>query len=255
MALVYGMLLDHRSADHRAEQLEALERTTHADVLEEVGRVESLVAGIDPALRLPLVELAAPSLRRLSPDQYAAFRSEIDALVTSDERTTLFEFAIRRSIVHWLDETFGGAGRPAPQYYALRPLARPIQTLLSALALVGANDSFAAMSAFKSGIGRLRLLAKEGLELLSPDRCGFEQLGDVLTTLSGMSPPMKGLVVDAAAHVVLHDRQVTVEEAELLRVICVSLGVPLPPFLPSTAADDGAAGEIAPGGPGSASSV
>ena len=43
----------------------------------------------------------------------------------------------------------------------------------------------------------------------------------------------KALLLEALVTAVSHDGRVSVEEAELLRVVCASLHVPLPPMLES----------------------
>ena len=52
-----------------------------------------------------------------------------------------------------------------------------------------------------------------------------------LDRLSLASAPIKARVVDACAHCVLADDEVTLEEGELLRVVCIAPDCPLPPFL------------------------
>jgi hypothetical protein len=47
------------------------------------------------------------------------------------------------------------------------------------------------------------------------------------------SPKLKQVIVDACAHTVLLDNQVTNSEADLLRAIAMTLDCPIPPFLDS----------------------
>jgi hypothetical protein len=59
-------------------------------------------------------------------------------------------------------------------------------------------------------------------------------LDPLLQRLDGLRPIDKELAVEGLATVVLADGRVTIEEAELLRLICACLHCPLPPFLATT---------------------
>jgi len=48
-------------------------------------------------------------------------------------------------------------------------------------------------------------------------------------------PKLKQSIVDAAAHTVMVDQDVTLKEAELLRAIVITLDCPIPPFLDAAA--------------------
>jgi len=64
------------------------------------------------------------------------------------------------------------------------------------------------------------------------ENISFSDVGRCLDRLSASSFPIKKSVVDACAHCAFFDREVTVSEADLLRVVSLALGCPLPPFLP-----------------------
>jgi hypothetical protein len=60
---------------------------------------------------------------------------------------------------------------------------------------------------------------------------------------------VKSRIVEACAATVQADRQVTPDEAELVRVVAASLGVPVPPVLTGPGASGGisSAGSRSPG--------
>jgi hypothetical protein len=60
-------------------------------------------------------------------------------------------------------------------------------------------------------------------------------LGQSLKRLEAAVPKLKQSIVDAAAHTVLVDQNVTLKEAELLRAIVITLDCPIPPFLEASA--------------------
>ena len=60
-------------------------------------RIWPAVQGIPPQARIPLVDLALPALRRLSPPQFAQFSAAVKTLVASDSETDLFEYMLQKS--------------------------------------------------------------------------------------------------------------------------------------------------------------
>jgi hypothetical protein len=58
-------------------------------------------------------------------------------------------------------------------------------------------------------------------------------LPEHLERLRQVAPKLKQVVINACAHTVLLDNEVTVQEAELLRAITITLDCPIPPFLNS----------------------
>jgi hypothetical protein len=119
--------------------------------------------------------------------------------------------------------------RPEPsrvQYYSLRGVALQCATLLSALAHIGGSrDPQAAFAA-----GEARLDPKLGLALLPAAQCRLVDVDQALRALSQVAPRHKRALVEAIAATVAWDREVTVSEVELLRAVCDTLDVPLPPY-------------------------
>lgn len=226
IALAFALVLDEESA-HRKRQMEILRSRAEAATLEEIERLEDAVRDLDPWLRLPLAELLMPALRTLTREQYAAFASTLSALMLHDEELTIFQFALMKMILHQLEQAYREGGR--------RTRSRPssavgddIHVVLSALANAGSDEPEERLDAFHRGLARLDKPAHN--ETLVED--SFERLSQALDRLAGTSPHVKEQVIDAAGHVVLADRLVNLQEAELLRTVAVTLDCPLPPFIP-----------------------
>src|SRR5262249_53963079 len=104
-ALVYALLLDPR-ADVRALQLDRLKAgATPPDFAETVRRAAP-VRALPDRLRLPLLDLAMPALRQMSPRQHQAFRAEVEELMNADRRLSLFEYTLRCVLHRHLDAQF-----------------------------------------------------------------------------------------------------------------------------------------------------
>ncbi len=234
--VVFAMLIDEDPAVRR-QQLELLAKELTSGLAEETRRFMYLLENLDPAFRLPLVEILVPALRRMSQGQYGKFADILDALIQADDEVTLFEFSLKKLLEHRLDDNFSGGGSRVAQYYALTPLRDDIILLLSCLAYASDEQLSGVEIAFGEGIRCLKNASvAKNAGLLGKASCSFEQLDGVLTRLSHATNAIKQQVVSAAAHCVLADEEVTVEEAELLRAVCEVIDVPLPPFLPGLGA-------------------
>jgi hypothetical protein len=235
VALIYTLLLDK---DREQRQGQALLLRTHAEhvVLAEAMRLWPSVSRLDPALRLPLIELAIPALRELAVDQYRALTENVHRLIWADKELVLFEFILEKLLRHHLDPNFGRADQRIIKYRSLRPLRGDCQVLLSSLARVGHQDPEEARQSYKGGLARLADVSPEDYPMLEEDDFSFEALDVALDHLSLATPGVKRHVVEACAYCVLGDGDVTQEEADLLRAFCELLDCPLPPFLTSPGA-------------------
>ncbi|MFT6399102.1 MAG: Zn-dependent protease with chaperone function [Bradymonadia bacterium] len=233
VALVYALMME---GDCTTEaEFAALKELTHERIFAETERLLPLTRALDPLARLPLIELTIGSLRGLSPDQYATFRRELGAIAAADNRLSIFEFAVQKSVVHWLDSAFGLRTVRPVQYYAPRALKTEISTVLSALAYASAREERDAAMAFQLGASQMRLMEPGELVQLTSEEFGFDKLDGVLDRLDAASPAVKKQVLTACAHVVLCDGQIDPAESELLRVVADAMGCPAPPMIPTAA--------------------
>ena len=92
-ALVYALLLDPR-ADLRDLQLARLKAGAEPQDFAETLRLVAPVQTLPDTHRLPLLDLAMPALRRMSPRQYRAFRAQVEGLMIADQRLSLFEYTL-----------------------------------------------------------------------------------------------------------------------------------------------------------------
>jgi Zn-dependent protease with chaperone function len=227
-AVVYAMLIDADPAV-RQTQLDRLSQYADPPVFEQTVAILPLVAQLNTAARLPLIDLTIPALRALSPGQYGAFAANIDQLVRADERVDLFEWALQRILQRHLEAHFHPRKPPAVRYRTLDPLAAACSSLLSTLAYVGHQQHDDAVKAFDLASRRLRL---ENVVILGRDQCGLRAVGDALDQLASVATLEKRRLLEACAGCVSADGQVSVHEAELFRAVCDALGCPMPPLLP-----------------------
>jgi hypothetical protein len=230
-AVVIAVLLDDDS-NVRARQIDAVRRLAgDQTVTRAEGVRRALGIGI-AAYRLALLELSFPALHLLDRRETAVFRTLVDALVEADGRLDLFEFIAQRLIALRLAPRGKGTKSRSRSVgnLSLDNVAGDAAVLLGALAHAGSpDDPEAAGRAFQVGARAL------GVPVPSA-RAGSQGGGDVATLghaldrLEAARYPAKEKVLDAAAHCVMADGKVTIEEADLLRLVAISLDCPLPPF-------------------------
>ena len=229
-ALICAFLLSQDSSV-REKQLDELGRMTSDAVRDETRGMWSDVQPVPAQARIPLVDVALPALRRLSPPQFEQFRSAVNALIAGNNQTDLFEFMLQKIVMRHLDTRFYPERRPVTQFYDLRPLARDAGILLSATAYTGADDATQAQAAFAKGAESLGRIARTEIPWLPPTECGLSHLDAALDRFGQSVPQIKKNVLSACAETVAFDNIIQPREAELLRAIADSLDCPLPPFI------------------------
>ena len=215
----------------KARQIKSLQKVAPAAVIRQILLLENELKDVNPQLRLPILDLAMPVLRQMSARQYAKFHELIQILVEADAKLSLFEFALQEIITHRLGTTFKRHKKEVI-YKKIESLAIDAVNILSKLAHVGHPAEAAARAAFNSGWVKLHINAStRDWDMLPADKVSFSALRVAMKRFSHATPGVKKAILDACAHCVLHDKKVTVKEAELLRAVAYALDIPLPPFL------------------------
>lgn len=204
--------------DNRVEQRVIL------DLVEEVRRLGT-------RLRLPILDLAIPTLKRLPETQRDSLLSQLDQLTRADRRITLFEFCLTRILAEHLAE---GAGRNLRiRFRRLTAVQDDCRLLLSLMVHAGGLRGEEARSCFRRAASGL---LPDSLDLLPRQACDLAGLEKALERLQALTPLLKAPVVDACAFAVMDDNKVQVAEAELLRAVCTLLDCPMPPLFEGNAA-------------------
>ena len=228
-AVVYALLLD-QAPEPRRSQLRHLEAAADHGVYEETLRLASQVEELGRRMRLPLLEIALPALRVLSSWQYQRFQENVVELVEADDSLDLFEWSLQRILLRDMQSYFGRLGPRRVRHASVRSVASSLAVLVSVLAYVGDRNPQAAERAFAEG---WRVLSLPERRLLPHDACGFNELDAALVELDRSLPQVKKRTLEAAVACITADRQVTVDETELLRAVSASMSCPMPPILPS----------------------
>ncbi len=230
-AFIYAILLDQRE-EFRRVQLDGLK-------VDPPLRAETLAlferrGEISVEQRLPLVDLVMPTLRHLSPGQYAAFRENVRHLVESDKQINLFEYALQKALLRHLDLYFTRSTGPAVKYRSLVPLLPDVAALLTGLSVIGHPAVPDRDAAFAAGAREL-LINTSSPNLQRGEVCNLAAIDAGLDRIAQAAPDVKKTILKACRETVAHDGVVDLKEYELLRAIADSLDCPLPPLPPVTA--------------------
>lgn len=224
-ALIYALLL----ADDekiRATQLALVAQHDRADAATAAAALQPALAGLAEEARLPLLQIALPTLRFLEPGSLDRFLATLDGLVHADGQVTPFEFALQKIAARQLRL----ARRPAAasgDILSFAAVAGEVAAVLSVLARAGSRDETAAQTAFAAGAGQIPLLA-DRLRLLPSGASTLAALDAALDKLALASPVIKRRLLIAAAQTVAADGAITPAEGELFRALAAALDVPMP---------------------------
>jgi Zn-dependent protease with chaperone function len=221
-ALVYALLFD-RSAAVRDKQRALVEKLAGAETASAVAALRPALSVLDPAARLPLLQLTLPALRRLDATALDRFVTLLDELVHADARVSPFEYAMQKMLVHHL--RLAGAPTTRTDFHSFPAVAGDIAVTLSFLARLGGKPA----EAFATGLKQIPQIADQPA-LLDAGAATLEKLDAALDRLARASLPIKQRLLAAAAHVVGHDGTVNLEEGELLRALSSALDCPMPPL-------------------------
>ncbi len=216
------------SADNevREEQLLAIARTLGSDSEQQVRALRQSVPELPPEQRMPLLEIAFPSLRRRPEGELIELMRLIEVLVEADGRVDVFEYALARLANRQILDALHPERVRAGGSKKLASMVDEAVDLLAIVAWHGHPDQpEEVQAALAAALERAGLDRPSGVPSLDhwPRR-----LDEALNKLDRLKPREKEKLVDAMACCVLHDGEVIAEEMDLMRVVCGLLHVPIP---------------------------
>jgi hypothetical protein len=176
---------------------------------------------------MPLLSLLLPALRELSAEQRASFSRTVEALIDADHSMSIFEHVVAETLRTRLHEQ-SPQQRARTRHHKLAAVSAELQLVLSLIAYAGTTDGGAAERAFTAGTARLKGLR---LSMIPNSERAIMGLSGALMEMRALAPMHMATVIDAAAHCVLADRDVTDDEAALLHAVCDALDCPLPTWV------------------------
>lgn len=223
-ALIYALVLDS-GQEIRDQQLAHLEQVSDPGVLTLMQKLQAPMQNLDKKFRLPAMDIAIPSLKQLSLDQYQTFRDNLVALIEMDGRVDLLEWSLQKNLFSYLDAHFFGPGPAKNPRYSLAEVRDEVGLVLSVMARAGHQNLQDMQAAFDTAttsleLGQVHLADSNEISLIKLETA-FEKL--VLLKQQGKQQLLK-----ACAASVAYDKKISTMELELLRAFSRILDCPMP---------------------------
>jgi Zn-dependent protease with chaperone function len=226
----YALLLDHIDPAYRKAAYDRVVKYEGAELASGAEALVRVIHGAGIGARLPLINLALPALKQLSPERQRTFLTAIGEITTIGAHHTVFEFVL----VTLLREHLTADARMADvvKFRSFDPVMPDLRLLLTVLARVGIPSAGEAATIYHRVMAAF---TPKPPEPAPPADCTMQALSQALHNLSMLAPLLKHSVITACADCVLYDGKVAPAEAELLQATAEVLGCPMPPLLPSPA--------------------
>lgn len=179
---------------------------------------------LDPQLRLPLLDMAVPILKRLDERERLVFLDRLERLARMDETLALREWILLAQLRRHLSDADATGSRPARP---IKACGADLQTLLSALVHINRQPE-QAKAAYAQVIEPFDL---PDTALLAPDQASFTALTGALEHLGEIAFFWRRAVLQACVDVIRADGAIHQHEYELLRTLADCLGCPMPPMV------------------------
>ncbi|HEX7341221.1 MAG TPA: M48 family metallopeptidase [Rhodanobacteraceae bacterium] len=222
--VLLALAMDDDAKVHDA-QLLAIDNAMGSDSAEDAEHAFALLAEVHPIERLPLAALVFPALRRRPRAELEALLDTLCALVQVDHSVDLHEYCLVRLLDLQLHDLLDPSSGFTPGGKRLRQCRDDFSALCAIVAAHGHTDTAAAQRAWVQAMQHALPNDRGQFKLPEDWQAAMDQS---LSALDSLRASDKQLVVEGLTVVVSEDGVVTVEEAELLRVICASLHCPLP---------------------------
>jgi Zn-dependent protease with chaperone function len=216
-----------------SEGLEAREK--ELNVIRDKLPIEAMAVLMNPLIdtsmvsisqRLPLLDLAIPSLKLMSAEEYAKFNAALEDLLQLDGHLSLFEFILVTIIHHGIERKIFNLSPPSIQYNSLNDLIAEVGLVVSALANAGSGSEGKCTDSFREALKSIGL--ENSSQYIPHSLCEPKIICQALNKLALGCPNLKRDFIKAAARAVSIDGLITPLEGELLRAVCETLDCPTP---------------------------
>ena len=227
--LTVALVLD-RSGEQVERQLAVARDLLGDDRSRLIRQYYDELAGTGPEYRLPLLEVAFPALK-LRPAPHLMHLVELAGrLIEIDGTIDLYEYCLYRVLHVHVQQAVEPSKAKQKGRHSREEIQNAAVALLRLIADYGHESKDQADAAFSAGIAKFGNWASA--DAPRPEaRQRIETLDHSLDVLLGLYSSGKQTLLKAISAVVTHDAHLSVEEAELIRVVCATLDCPLPPIL------------------------
>lgn len=223
-ALILYLLLS-KFSELREEQYLKIAQQGGIELEDQVRSLFQMWDICQEELRIPLVELALPALKRRSRRELLEFLQLIEVVAVQKGSRAVFSFMLSRMIHLYLEESLHIA-RTRHRGRLLLKQCKDEAALVLALLAREEQNLHPADKAYREGMDELGF---KSIPDYAPPDIWSQRLIQALNKLDGLRPSEKEIFVRGLLAVAFNDREINVSELELIRAICATLHVPLPP--------------------------
>ncbi len=219
-AALFALLLGE--GELRKAQLALIGEAAGVDLAAQSARFADVLKPLGARARLPVLELAIPTLKRLPRIERDRLLETIKTTIEVDRKVTLGEFVLLtlcRSHIQKEEKR-----SPSARHRSIDAVVGEAGVVLSLLAHSGKGG----MAAFDKG---MRVLGIPGGVLRAPAELNIVAVEGAFRELKLLYPLKKPQFIKACLAAAMADDKLTVAEGELMRAICAALDTPLPPIL------------------------
>jgi len=223
-ALVFGLLLaeDNKLRD---EEVLFVQKGAGADAGELAIKWNHELGNLHSSVKIALVDLCIPTLRRLTILEYERFVEITKWLIASDGQVDLFEFMLQHIVQRHLDTHFYHRKHDKIRYRRIEQLEVETNVLLTTVAALGGEEQMVkAYQAASKEVGG-------HMQMLPPQDCGLKNIELALEKFDSSTPLVKQQLLKILGVAVMHDGNIESREAELLRATADAIGCSVPPFV------------------------
>lgn len=225
MEAVCSVLLDPTDGEVRERQLLAIAKALGSESEARVRTLYQAGSGLERSLKLPLLEMAFPQIRRRPESDLIGFVALIDELIEADGRIAIFEYTLSRLLRALVREALRPSSTRGHGRKRIGDRRTEVTELMAILAHHGhPDDERAALEAFGAGMQALG----GSVPKMPVIESWPERLDGTLARLDALRPASRHTLVLALLACIVHDGKVEPDELDLLRVICALLHIPLP---------------------------
>lgn len=224
-AVIYTLLLD-REESVRKIQIDHLRERAHPATYKEFEKLLPYSLKLPIKARIPLIQLAIPSLQSMSVPQQTIFFDNVNTLIAADSRLSPFEWVLSQFLNHAL--------RPTPinnHSIGLNNAHDSMETLFTFVAKLGnPQDQDASVRAALAEVGHTTNNSFQS-------KLSHKEINQSLETLRRIKPLQKPRILKALAICVKFDGKIVSTELEVMRAIAFVLDCPMPLVAIETQAD------------------
>ena len=217
------ILLGSASARQAVLDLIKQEDSTLIDLLQKIW---PYCQKMDEQLRLPIVDLLIPTLKKLSEAERLVFLDRLERLVALDGHVDFIEWVTLTLIQLRLRPTLAAAKRKLDGN--IRHYQRALSTIFNILVELS-RDKVAAEKAHQAICRQMDIAYRPSQTLQS---IGYQGLGSALMALQQVNFVWRKTLLQAFADIIQADGRVEFREYEILRIMAQCLACPMPPLRP-----------------------